>query len=242
MWHNLYANPFTKVLVLVGCQVISKILGIGHSEINWKEYKHVQYGQRSCLQSDSSEKQAILYGASKMHKKLIVGTSCVYNWTYMMVDMGIDNIVHNDKEPVQAKIFNAWIQYWESNILITRDQENELQLFQKYKKIRFFDDEENQIYMIAPENLEFKGPTRRNEQYCVVGQTHDQRDGGDLDLLISIEINDDFMALIKLVEQDPDLRMKLFIQKLMMIARLQIVTKRKIIMIMPPRHHMMVKI
>ena len=35
---------------------------------------------------------------------------------------------------------------------------------------------------------------------------------------------------------------KLFIHKLMMIARLQIVKKRKILMRMLPRHHMMVEI
>ena len=65
----MYANPFTKVLGMVGCRVTSKILSIGTSERNWKYYKHVQRGQRSCLQSEFSEKQAILYGVAKMHKK-----------------------------------------------------------------------------------------------------------------------------------------------------------------------------
>ena len=63
--------------------------------------------------------------------------------------------------------------------------------------------------MIYPEILEFKGPTRRNKQYCVVGQPLDWRDGDNLDLLLSIDINDDFMVLIKGVEQDPDLGVKI---------------------------------
>ena len=46
LWHNLYAKPFTKFLGLVGCRVTSKIIGIGPSEINCKDYKHVQRGQR----------------------------------------------------------------------------------------------------------------------------------------------------------------------------------------------------
>ena len=92
----MYANSFTKVLVLVGCRVISNILGFRPSERKWKDYKHVQRGHRSRLHSDSSEKQVILYGTAKMHKNPIMGTICVYNWTYMMVDMGHDNIVHND--------------------------------------------------------------------------------------------------------------------------------------------------
>ena len=63
--------------------------------------------------------------------------------------------------------------------------------------------------MIAPENLEYKGPTRRNKNYCVVGRPLVWRDGDNLDLLISREINDDLMVLIKGVEQDPDLRVKI---------------------------------
>ena len=115
----------------------------------------------------------------------------------MMVDMGLDNIVHNYSEPCHARIFNTCIEYWESEILRTRDQENEQRLLQKYKNIRFLDDEDNQTYMLAPKYLEFKGPTRINMQYCVVGRPFDWRDGDNLDLLISIDINDDFMVLIK---------------------------------------------
>ena len=64
--------------------------------------------------------------------------------------------------------------------------------------------------MIAPENLEFKGTTRRNKQYYVVGQPLNRRDGDNMDPLISRYINNDFMVLIKGVEQDPDIGMKTF--------------------------------
>ena len=63
-----------------------------------------------------------------------------------------------------------------------------------------------------------------------------------MDLLISIEINDDLMVLIKGFEQEPDLGVNISIRQLMMIARLQIVTKSKILTRMTPRHHRMVKI
>ena len=63
--------------------------------------------------------------------------------------------------------------------------------------------------MISPENLEFKGPTRGNNQYCVVGKNLDRRDGDDLDLLIPREINDDFMVLIKGFEKDPGMGVKI---------------------------------
>ena len=133
MWHNLYAHPFTKVLGLVGCQVTSKIIGIRPSERNWKVYNHFQCGQRSRLHIDSSEKQAILYNAAKMHKNSIMGTICVQNCTGMMVGMGLDNIVHHDRDIRHVRIFNTWIKGWESDILITIDQDNEQHLLQKYK-------------------------------------------------------------------------------------------------------------
>ena len=82
--------------------------------------------------------------------------------------MDLDNIVHNDREPRNARIFNAWIKDWESDILRTQDQENEQHLLQKYKNICFLDNEDNQTYMIPPENFNFKAPTRSNKQYCVV--------------------------------------------------------------------------
>ena len=44
----------------------------------------------------------------------------------------------------------------------------------------------------------------------MVEQTLYWRDGGNLDLLLSIDINDDFMVLIKVVEQDPDMGVKTF--------------------------------
>ena len=88
----------------------------------------------------------------------------------MMVDMGLDKIVHNYREPHHARIFNSWIKDWESDTLRTRYQENEQRLLHKYNNIRFLDDEENQTYIIAPENLNIKGPTRSNKQHYVVGK------------------------------------------------------------------------
>ena len=160
------------------------------------------------MQSDSSKKQAILYGAANMYKNSIMGSRCVYNWTNMMVHMCLNNIVNNDEEPRHARIFNAWIDYRESEILRTRDQENEKLLPQEYNNIRFLDDENNQTYMIVPENLEIKGPARKNMQYFVVGQPLNWRDEGNKGLLISRDINDDFMVLIKIFEQDPYLTIK----------------------------------
>ena len=46
----------------------------------------------------------------------------------MMVDKGLDKIEHHDRVPCHAIILNAWIEDWESYILITQDQDNEKNL------------------------------------------------------------------------------------------------------------------
>ena len=61
----------------------------------------------------------------------------------MIVEMGLDNVVHHDREPRHARIFNAYIKDWESNIMRTQDQENKQRLIQKYNNLRFLDDEDN---------------------------------------------------------------------------------------------------
>ena len=75
-----------------------------------------------------------------------------------MVDMGLDNIVHNDRKLRHDRIFNARIKGWESDILRTLYQENEQRLLHKYNNIRFLDGEDHQTYMIAPKNKILKGP------------------------------------------------------------------------------------
>ena len=62
----------------------------------------------------------------------------------------------------------------------------------------------------CPRKLDFKGTTRNNKQYYVVGKPLNLRDGDNVDLLISSHINDDVMVLSKGVEQDPDLGVKFF--------------------------------
>ena len=58
----------------------------------------------------------------------------------MIVVMGLDKIMHNDREPRHVRIFITYTEYWESYILITQNQENEQRLLQKYRILRFLDD------------------------------------------------------------------------------------------------------
>ena len=58
--------------------------------------------------------------------------------------------------------------------------------------------------------MEFNDPTRSNKQYFVVGQPLNWRDEYNLDPLVSREINDDFVVLIEVFKQDPDMGVKNF--------------------------------
>ena len=77
--------------------------------------------------------------------------------------MVLDKIVHHDRDLRHDSIFNAWVNDSDSQIMRTIDQVSEQRLLHKYKNIRFLDDVDNQTYMIIPENLDFKGKTRRNK-------------------------------------------------------------------------------
>ena len=68
-----------------------------------------------------------------------------------MVAMGLDNIVHHDREHHHARISNSWFKDLGSYILRKWYQDNEQRLLQKYKNLGFLDDEENKTYTIAPD-------------------------------------------------------------------------------------------
>jgi len=60
-WHYKYSLPVTKVLCKLACLVLSKILGIGTAERNWKQMKAVKSGQRVNTGMDKTKKQVLIY-------------------------------------------------------------------------------------------------------------------------------------------------------------------------------------
>ena len=46
-WHQRYSLQGTKVLGKLACLVLSKILGIGTAERNWKQVKYIKSGLHS---------------------------------------------------------------------------------------------------------------------------------------------------------------------------------------------------
>jgi len=60
-WHYKYSLTTTKVLGKLVCLVLSKILGIGTAERNWKQVKAVKSGQRVNTGMDKTKKQVLIY-------------------------------------------------------------------------------------------------------------------------------------------------------------------------------------
>ena len=60
-WYYKYSLTTTKVLGKLACLVLSKILGIGTAERNWKQVKAVKSGQRVNTGIDKTKKQVLIY-------------------------------------------------------------------------------------------------------------------------------------------------------------------------------------
>ena len=60
-WHAKYLLPYMEVLGIVACRSTSNHLGIGASEHNWGDVKHLKTDKRSHLSADKTEKQSVLY-------------------------------------------------------------------------------------------------------------------------------------------------------------------------------------
>ena len=64
----------TKVLEKLACLVLSKILGIGTAERNWKQVKYIKSGLCSHTDTDRVKKQAALYGQYQQVKTCVKQT------------------------------------------------------------------------------------------------------------------------------------------------------------------------
>jgi hypothetical protein len=70
-WHKKYSLDCTDVLGKLACLVLSKILGIGSAERNWKQVKKIKRGDCAQTGIDKVAKQVLVYAQYQMlHGKL----------------------------------------------------------------------------------------------------------------------------------------------------------------------------
>ena len=158
-WHYKYSLTTTKVLGKLACLVLSKILGIGTAERNWKQVKAVKSGQRVNTAMDKTKKQVLIYAQYQQTRAQARMTKLAAAGKLWEDDdfasMKMDPFCKEIKESLEAeqtekevRILRLWQERWElekigpnGNLIL------EARLTKKYKGLKFFDIDENNSVM-----------------------------------------------------------------------------------------------
>ena len=124
-WHLTWTVPRSTVLGKLACLVLSKILGIGSAERNWKQVKKLKSGDRSNLSMNVTSKITNVYGqyqrmkaSSRQEQMSSVGKL----WTEedfhcMKLDVFCGDIaasLENDARMAMMRIFRNWNERWQN--------------------------------------------------------------------------------------------------------------------------------
>jgi len=162
-WHFKYSYQQTKVLGKLACLVLSKILGIGTAERNWKQVKAVKSGQRVNTSIDKTRKQVLIYAqyqqmrAQARAMKLSAAGKLWEDKDFeglkmdaycKEIQMSLEEEVAEPEEPV--RILRLWKEKWElKKIGPQGNQLLEARLMSKYGGLKFCDiDEGNRVMTV----------------------------------------------------------------------------------------------
>lgn len=164
-WHYHYSYHQTKVLGKLACLVLSKILGIGTAERNWKQVKAVKSGQRVNTSIDKTRKQVMVYAQYQQKRaqaRAMKLSTAGKLWDdddfeSMKMDMfckdirdslGDEVVEEQDVQPV--RILRLWKERWEKKKQGPKeDQILEARLTNKYVGLKLCDiDEGNRLMTI----------------------------------------------------------------------------------------------
>jgi hypothetical protein len=124
-WHLTWTVPRSTVLGKLACLVLSKILGIGSAERNWKQVKKLKSGDRSNLSMNVTSKITNVYGqyqrmkaSSRQEQMSSVGKL----WTEedfhcMKLDVFCGDIaasLENDARMATMRTFRNWNERWQN--------------------------------------------------------------------------------------------------------------------------------
>ena len=160
-WHYKYSYHQTKVLGKLACLVLSKILGIGTAERNWKQVKAVKSGQRVNTSIEKTTKQVLVYAqyqqmrAQARQNKLSSAGKLWDDSDFASMKMdhfckeirdSVDNNEQDDEEQ-PVRILRLWQEKWERKKVGPRgDTILEARLTAKYQGLKFYDiDSDNRV-------------------------------------------------------------------------------------------------
>jgi hypothetical protein len=218
-WHCKYSLSTTKVLGKLACLVLSKILGIGTAERNWKQVKAVKSGQRVNTGIDKTKKQVLIYAnyqqmrAQASMRKLSVAGKLWEDEDFDSMKMDpfckeIKDSLQATETPEQAvRVLRLWQERWElekvgpqGNLIL------EARLTKKYRGLKFLDIDENNRVMTVHKMIFQK--QRGNNAYHVFAtmdgfndQLKDENDENDA-YWQPWEVNEDLFHCMQLYYKD----------------------------------------
>jgi len=161
-WHFKYSLPVTKVLGKLACLVLSKILGIGTAERNWKQVKAVKSGQRVNTGMDKTKKQVLIYAhyqqmrAQASMRKLSAAGKLWEDADFDSMKMDLfcreikDSLAAKETTVQQVRVLRLWQEKWEQEKLGPQGNSIlEARLTKKYQGLKFFDiDNDNKVMTV----------------------------------------------------------------------------------------------
>jgi hypothetical protein len=225
LWHKLYSVPFTKVFGAVACRVCSKPLGCGNAERNWGSLKQLKTGKRAHLSGDRAQKQATIFGAASMERarakkeaEEFGGVLVETRWTDadLTFNLGLESWDGGMSVPdvvVPKRIFNAWIEDWEWELIKKKDIVAKTRLLQKYGGLHWLDaDEDDKLIVGLDDEMEYQAG-KTGSGWCVIGRNEDgTTESWDINLVID-EIAE--------YEQPPELNVEVIVNDEMREANRQ---------------------
>ena len=186
VWHKTYSVGCTDILGLLACIVTSKVLGVGTAEMNWKQIKGGNKGQRAALSAEKMKQQALIYGRYQQQRakaKYARLSTAGRLWedsdfTGCKMDSYCQEIIESSEAQVDCdvdtvRIFRAWVEEWEKKTIGPQgDAIFEQRLVRKYGGLKWLDPDNNfSVRVCHPERMSFT-KSRGNNHYDILATMH----------------------------------------------------------------------
>jgi len=208
-WYQQYSLPYHQVFGHVASVVQAQLTGAGGAERNWAALEYIWDDYRVKLGPEKAEKSLLIFEGHRremQEHEVEPELSPLWKiWTADEVayDLGLEKYDAAVDIPVAPTTkFKNFIEGWECEATKNKSAENEFKLLSKYKGIKFYDDDEDQVYVILDTNLEWKKKDKSDREtpcYCVLAKpdTHVREEDGDLGDEECYHINEELHQMIR---------------------------------------------
>jgi hypothetical protein len=210
-WFNNYVVPYHPVFGRVGAIVQAQLTGAGGAERNWASLEHIWNDYRAHLSPQKAEKIVVIHEGHRREMQQLETTPSdaplwkIWSKEEVDYDLGLDKYgAAVDMTAAPTTQFKCYIEDWEDEAKKNKSAENEFKLLHKYMGKRFFDDDDDKVYVILDTNLEWKKKDKHDREtpcYCVLAKPADEESDEDeeADGPVCYHINE---ALIDMIRSD----------------------------------------